>query len=128
MQPIPSHLLNLPIYRKSQEIASLSQRISKYFRYDLSALKQDGSEDNDIYFTGDIIQQSQSLGPEILKAEMNADRKYTHAKSVDWITLRLNRTLGRLEKSGNNGKDFIPLLRKELKHFRQLQRNWMLNL
>lgn len=128
MQPIPSHLLNLPIYRKSQEIASLSQRISKYLRYDLSVLKQDGSEDKDIYFTGDIIQQSQSLGPEIIKAEMNADQKYAHAKSLDWITLRLNKTLKRLERSGSNGKDFIPLLRKELKHFRKLQRSWMLNL
>lgn len=128
MQPIPSHLLNLPIYRKSQEIASLSQRISKYLRYDLCALKQDGSEDKDIYFTGDIIQQSQSLGPEIIKAEMNADQKYAHAKSLDWITLRLNKTLKRLERSGSNGKDFIPLLRKELKHFRKLQRSWMLNL
>jgi hypothetical protein len=33
-----------------------------------------------------------------------------------------------LEKSNSNGKDFLPILRQELKKFRKLQRHWMLTL
>jgi len=34
----------------------------------------------------------------------------------------------RLEKVNSNGKDFLPLLRKELKKFRKLQHTWRLTL
>ena len=65
----PSHMSNLPIYNKALEIFRLSRRISDYLNYDLSKLKEDGSEDKHIYFSGDIVQQSELLGPEIIKAE-----------------------------------------------------------
>ena len=124
----PSHLHHLPIYKKAREIFSLSQKISRYLHYDLSSMKHDGTEDPDIYFTGDIVQQSESLGPEIIKAEMNSDKKYSHAKTLEWLIMRLNNTCKRLENSSSNGRDFIPVLRKELKKFRKLQHSWMLNL
>ena len=54
----PLNLSELPIYQKALEIFALSQNISVYLNHDLSNLKPDGSEDNDIYFSGDIIQQS----------------------------------------------------------------------
>lgn len=124
----PSHHYRLPIYTKAREIYALSRKISKYLSYDLSSIEQDGSENRDIYFTGDIIQQSESLAPEILKAELNSEKKYNHAKTLEWLTMRLNNTCKRLEKSSSNGRDFIPILRKELKKFRKLQQSWMLNL
>ncbi|NND53227.1 MAG: hypothetical protein HKN54_12580 [Flavobacteriaceae bacterium] len=124
----PSHLYNLPIYKKAKEIRLLSHRISSYLNYDLSALKDDGSENQDIYLTGDIVQQSESLAPEILKAELNSEKKHVHAKTVEWITMRMNNTCKRLEKFSSDGRDFIPILRSELKKFRKLQRSWMLNL
>ena len=66
---IPTHLSDLPIYRKAMEIFILSRSISAYLNQDLSLLKDDGSEDYDIYFSGDIVQQSESLVPEIVNAE-----------------------------------------------------------
>lgn len=62
----------LPIYQKAMEILVLSRSISTYLNQDLSYLRPDGSEDTDIYFSGDIVQQSESLAPEIVKAEWNA--------------------------------------------------------
>ncbi|OAB75804.1 hypothetical protein [Cochleicola gelatinilyticus] len=119
-----------PIYQKAQEIFSLSRNISEYVLQDLSNLNQDGSEDLHVYFSGDIVQQSVSLAPEILKAEQKlfSEDKYKHVASVTRLTNLLYKNCERLERANTNGKDFLPILRKELKKFRKLQRNWMLTL
>ena len=127
---IPSHLPEMPIYKKAIEIFSLSRKISTYLNYDLSHLLDDGKEDESIYFSGDIVQQSESLVPEIIKAEVEtfSENKHKHADSLQRLTNRLYRNCKRLEQCNSNGKDFIPILRKELKMFRKLQRNWMMTL
>jgi hypothetical protein len=127
---IPSHLSDLPIYKKAMEIYILTRSISAYIQYDLSNLKPDGSEYSDIYFSGDIIQQSVSLAPEILNAELGrySDTKDKHIASLQRLTNLLYKNSYRLEKSNSNGKDFLPILRSELNKFKRLQRNWMLTL
>lgn len=126
----PTYLSDLPIYNKALEIFILSRSISTYLNQDLCGLKDDGSEDNDIYFSGDIVQQSESLVPEIVKAELerHSNNKQKHINALNRLTQTLYRNCRRLENSNSNGKDFIPILRKEIKHFRKLQRNWMLSL
>jgi len=127
---IPSHLSDLPIYKKAMEIYILTRSISTYIQYDLSSLKPDGSEYSDIYFSGDIIQQSESLAPEILNAELErySDRKDKHIATLQRLTNLLYKNSYRLEKSNSNGKDFLPILRSELNKFKRLQRSWMLTL
>ncbi|HEX9827768.1 MAG TPA: hypothetical protein VGA80_14310 [Flavobacteriaceae bacterium] len=127
---IPSHLSNLPIYIKAMEIFVLSRSISTYLNRDLAILKPDGSEDNDIYFSGDIVQQSVSLVPEIMNAERerHSDKKHKHVASLRRLTNLLYKNSYRLEKCNSNGKDFLPILRRELKTFKRLQRSWMLSL
>jgi hypothetical protein len=126
----PSNLSELPIYKKAMEIFTLSQSISMYLNHDLSALKSDGTEDTNIYFSGDIVQQSVSLAPEIVNAELEryTDRKHKHIASLRRLTNMLYKNSYRLEHSNSNGKDFLPILRSELKKFKQLQRSWMLTL
>jgi hypothetical protein len=126
----PLNLSELPIYQKALEIFALSQNISVYLNHDLSDLKRDGSEDNNIYFSGDIIQQSVSLAPEILNAELerHSEKKYKHIASLRKLTNRLYKNSYRLEGSNSNGKDFLPILRSELKKFKTLQSSWMLTL
>tara|TARA_R110002073_G_scaffold82622_4_gene197304 strand:+ start:10108 stop:10503 length:396 start_codon:yes stop_codon:yes gene_type:complete len=126
----PSHLSNSPIYTKALEIFSLTRKISYYLNYDLSNLKIDGTEDKDIYFSGDIVQQSELLGPEIIKAEIEpfSRNKHKHADKVERLTKLLYKNCKRLEHCNSNGKDFIPILRKELRLFRKLQRHWMMTL
>ncbi len=126
----PSNLSDLPVYKKALEIFALSQNISSYLNNDLSVLKPDGSEDQDIYFSGDIVQQSVSLAPEILNAELQrfSDKRHQHVASLKKLTNKLYKNTHRLERSNSNGKDFLPLLRSELKKFKKLQRSWMLSL
>ena len=124
---IPSHLSALPIYKQALVIFLLSRNISTYLNQDLAYLKEDGSEDAHIYFSGDIVQHSISLAPEIINAEMErfSDKKHKHIASVRQLTNRLYSHCKRLEKCNSNGKDYIPILRKELKVFKKLQNSWM---
>lgn len=126
----PSNLSELPIYQKALEIFALSQNISMYLNNDLAVLKADGSEDSDIYFSGDIVQQSVSLVPEIVNAELEraSENKYKHIASLRRLTNKLYKNSYRLERANSNGKDFLPILRSELKKFKQLQRSWLLTL
>ena len=119
-----------PIYIKALEIFTLSRRISDYLIDDLSEITSDGNENPHVYFSGDIVQQSVSLAPEILKAEQHQEKekKHKHADYLNRLTNRLYRNCERLELSSSNGSEFIPILRKELRKFKKLQRSWMLTL
>jgi len=125
-----SNLSDLPVYQKALEIFTLSQNISMYLNNDLSSLKPDGSEDINIYFSGDIIQQSVSLAPEIVNAELErySDRRHKHIDSLKRLTNKIYKNSYKLEQSNSDGKDFLPVLRSELKKFKKLQRTWMLSL
>ncbi|TVZ25648.1 hypothetical protein JM83_0574 [Gillisia sp. Hel_I_86] len=119
-----------PVYRQAIEILNISRHISNYVVQDLAILKQNGKEDQDIYFSGDIIQQSTSLMPHILRAESEpfAEEKHKYAASVTRLTNLLYKNCERLELSNSNGREFIRILRFELKKFRKLQRIWKLTL
>lgn len=126
----PNKLPQSPIYRKALDIFTLSRHISSYMTDDLAVLQDDGQEDPTIYFGGDIVQQSVSLVPEILKAESQtfSDEKHRYAASVTRLVNMLHKNCERLELANSNGKDFLPILRGEIKKFRKLQRSWMLTL
>lgn len=130
LHTIPSHLSDLPIYQKAMEIIVLSRSISTYINQDLSYLNSDGSEDSNIYFSGDIVQQSSSLAPEIVNAELerHSDKKHIHVASVEKLTNQLYQNCKRLMHCRSNGKDYLHILNRELKKFRQLQKVWMLTL
>ncbi|MBL4662695.1 MAG: hypothetical protein JKY22_03860 [Flavobacteriaceae bacterium] len=125
---VPKHLPQSLLYQKAMEIFTLSRNISHYYVDDLNCLQKDGKENPEIYFTGDIVQQSVSLAPEILKAENQSfvEDKHKYAASVTHLTNKLYKNCERLERTHSNGRDFLPVLRNELKKFRKLQRNWML--
>lgn len=127
---IPSHLSELPIYKQAMQIFILSRSISTYLNQDLSYLFEEGKEDANIYVSGDIVQQSVSLAPEIINAELErySDKKHKHIASVNLLTNRLYKNCKRLESCNSNGKDYLPILKRELKKFRQLQSTWMLTL
>ncbi|MEZ4859319.1 MAG: hypothetical protein R2781_10965 [Flavobacteriaceae bacterium] len=128
--PVPQHYSYSPLYQKAIEIFRISRSISHYFVDDLCYLQSNGKEHPNIYFSGDIVQQSVNLAPEILKAESQtfSEEKHKYAAQVNRLTNSLYKNCERLENTHSNGKDFMPILRKELKLFRKLQRTWMLTL
>jgi len=121
---------NIRLYKKALEILILSKSVSKYLVYDLAPLEKNGNENPFIYFTGDIIKDSDALVPEIIKAENQPfqDDRIKHAISLETITNKLSKNCERLERSESNGKDFVKLLSKEIKKFKSLQHHWMMSL
>lgn len=127
---IPNSFHQSAMYKKAMDIFAISRNISNYLVHDLAPLQSNGRENTHVYFSGDIVQQSVSLAPEILKAESQpfSEEKHKYAASVVRLTNLLYKNCERLEKINSNGKDFLPILRNELKKFRKLQRSWMLTL
>ncbi|MBQ0736329.1 hypothetical protein [Aquimarina celericrescens] len=121
---------NKRLYKKALEIFTLSRSISNYLIHDMASLQNNGSEDSHIYFTGDIIRQSDALAPRIIKAENQTfqDDRIKQANYLIHITNRLYKNCERLEQTQSNGKEFLTLLRKELKKFKHLQRHWIMTL
>jgi len=119
-----------PIHKKALEIFTLSSQISRYLVHDLAPLRSNGFEDPNIYFTGDIVQQSNSLVPEIVQAESKvfSEERHQHILSLSHLTNVLYKNCERLERVNSNGKEFLPILRNELKKFKKLQHIWMLTL
>lgn len=118
------------VYNKSVEIFHLARQISHYITHDIAPLKRNGHDDPHIYITGDIVQQSVSLGPEILKAESQSfgDEKYKYATAVLHLANRLYRNCKRLQKTNSNGRDFLPIILKELRKFRKQLHTWRLTM
>jgi len=119
-----------PVYQKAKDIFALARRISDYFQHDLAALRKDGNESPGIYFTGDVVQKTVRLFPEIINAEQKTSttEKIKHATSVSHLTQQIYHSCMRLEKSLTNGKEFVEMFRKELKRFQKLQKKWRLTL
>ena len=119
-----------PFYIKAEEIFTLSRGIATHLIDDITGRDPHNHEDPTLYLTGDIIQQSVSLAPEILKAEQQLfqQEKHQHIASIERLSNLLYTNCKRLEKTHSSGKDFLPILRKELKKFKTLQNSWMLTL
>ncbi|MGC6526222.1 MAG: hypothetical protein ACON30_08095 [Flavobacteriaceae bacterium] len=130
MYHISNSYFNSAIYKKAQEIGVLSKHISDYLNTDLAPLSENGKENPDIYFSGDIVQHSISLSTELLKAEASSfsEKKYFHADTLKWLTYKLTQNCKRLQHCNSNGRDFLLIFKKELKKFKKLQKQWMLTL
>lgn len=122
--------VNLNLYNKALEIFTISRTISSYLIDDLATLDENGNEREAVYFTGDIVRQSDALAPEILKIESQVfqEDRIRYAQALEVLTQRLYKTCERLERAESDGRDFIVMLRQELHKFRNLQHCWMVTL
>ena len=80
------------------------------------------------YRTKDEVKEYQKIDPITQVKEVILEKKYAHALTLRWLTYRLLQNCKRLEKCDSNGKDFMPVLKKELKKFKKLYSNWILTL
>ena len=118
------------LYSKAKEIMQISRHISDYLLPDVAVLNDKGHEDKSVYFTGDIIRYSNSLIPNLVKAENEffQDARTQYISAITNLTERLSKNCERLENANSNGKEFVRILRKEIHKFKKLQRVWKLTL
>lgn len=118
------------LYIKARDIMHISRHISDYIVPDLAGLNENGHEDHTVYFTGDLVRHSNSLIPNIIKAENEffQEARTQYITAIGNLTDRLSRNCEKLEVSNSNGREFVRILRKEIQKFRKIQRVWKLTL
>jgi hypothetical protein len=120
---------NSKFYNKSLEIKKISKKISDYIIFELSN-STDYSKNTILFFSGDIVQQSDIISEEIIKAQVSliSENKNSHIKTIQWLIFRLMQTCKRIENSSSNSKDYISILVKEINKFKLLKKSWLLTL
>lgn len=120
---------NSKFYNKSLEIKKISKKISDYIIFEFSN-STDYSKNTILFYSGDIVQQSDIISEEIIKAQVSliSENKNSHIKTIQWLIFRLIQTSKRIENSCSNSKDYISILVKEINKFKLLKKSWLLTL
>ena len=122
-----SHISQLVIYKKSLDIFDLSRRIASYITDDkdlISMYKSGSKSDN---YADNLVLNAYRLVPKIVEAEIQDNQilKLKQAKSLKYFIERIYQDCLMLESLKIQGKDFVQLLRKELKKLLIIHRSYV---
>ncbi len=116
----------LPIYKKALELCEISRHLVSYisFNKDLLKLYQSNSHRDTIaesLLTDSILIQQKIAQAEY--AQSNAER-LNNATFINIMIHNLNSYCTGLEKDGVKEKEYVNLLRQEIKSFRSAFKKW----
>ena len=115
------------IYQKSLDIFQLSRRIASYITDDkdvMSMYRSGKKEDN---YADNLVMNSFRLVPKVVEVEIQDTtvKKLKYAKRLRYFIERINQDCIRLEKSKISGKEFVRMLRKELRALRKMHASYI---
>lgn len=122
-----SNISELIIYKKALAIFQLSRRIAYYITDDkdvISMYKSGSVSDN---YADNLVMNAYRLVPKIVEAEIQDNRsiKLKLAKSLRYFIERIYQDCLKLESIKIKGKDFVRLLRKELKKLQVIHTSYV---
>ena len=117
----------LVIYKKSLDIFKLSRRVAAYITDDkdlVSMYKSGSLSDN---YADNLVMNAYRLVPKIVETETQKTMslKLKYAKSLQYFIERIYQDCLKLESIKIQGKDYVQLLRKELKKLRKIHVNYV---
>ncbi|MBL4938987.1 MAG: hypothetical protein JKY16_01640 [Lutibacter sp.] len=117
----------LVIYKKSLDIFKLSRRVAAYITDDkdlISMYKSGSLSDN---YADNLVMNAYRLVPKIVETETQntMSLKLKYAKSLQYFIERIYQDCLKLESIKIQGKDYVQLLRKELKKLRKIHVNYV---
>ncbi len=112
------------IYQKSIDIFKLSRSVASYVTDDKDVISMYHSGDRVDNYADNLIMNAFKLVPKVVETETqeSPSKKLRYAKSLRYFIDRLYQDCLHLEGSRIHGKDFVRLLRKELKSLRKIHR------
>ncbi|WP_343485679.1 hypothetical protein [Allomuricauda sp. d1] len=124
MQYGPIH--SLPVYRKSLALYDLSKAVASYFSYnqDLFSLKKSTSFRD--HLSDSLLTDADLIIKEITSAATSTSYK-SRMKSLTFINIMTRNILSYcngLERDGVEEKEYLNLLRSEIKSFRKSFKSW----
>tara|TARA_R110001583_G_scaffold82774_1_gene219283 strand:+ start:17323 stop:17721 length:399 start_codon:yes stop_codon:yes gene_type:complete len=120
----------LIIYKKSIDIFKLSRQIASYVTNDKDVISMYRSGCKSDNYADNLVMNAFRLVPKIVEAETqeNPRVKLKYAKSLRFFIDRLYQNCLQLENTKIQGKDFVIMLRRELKKLRKIHRNYVSSL
>lgn len=130
VNPEAQHLNQLVIYQKSLVIFKLARHIASYISNDKSVMAMYLSMNKIDKYADNLVMNALRLVPKIVETECqeNPYLKLKYAKSLRYFIDGLYQNCLQLESTKIQGKDFVKLLRKELKKLRQIHKNYVKSL
>lgn len=119
-------IYSLPVYKKSLALYDLSKALASYFSYnkDLLSLKNSNSFRDSI--SDSLLTDAGMITKEIETAALSSSYS-VRMKSLTFINIMTRNILAYcngLERDGIKEKEYLNLLRKEIKTFRKSFKNW----
>lgn len=118
------------IYRKSLDIFKLSRRVAAYITDDKDVISMYRSGNISDNYADNLVMNAFRLVPKIVEVETqdNPTMKLKYAKSLRYFIDRLYRSCLQLESTRIQGKDFVIMLRRELRILRKIHRRYVKSL
>ena len=121
------HISKLRVYKKAIEIFALTRSIASYVTNDKDVLSIHKSNTEIDKYTDSIIMNSLALAPKIaeIETEKSTPIKLRLAKSFESIVMNIDRDCTSLEETKIHGKDYLKLLKVEVKKLKLLYKNYI---
>lgn len=130
VNPEAQHLNQLVIYQKSLYIFKLARHIAAYISKDKSVMAMYLSMNKIDKYADNLVMNALRLVPKIVETECqeNPYLKLKYAKSLRYFIDGLYQNCLQLESTKIQGKDFVRLMRKELRHLRKIHKHYVKSL
>ncbi|MEO1012696.1 MAG: hypothetical protein AAFX53_15445, partial [Bacteroidota bacterium] len=119
-------LNGLPVYRKALELCEMSREIASYVSFNKDLLKLYKSNSlRDII--ADSLLTDTILIPQKIERAVSSESKSERLKNASYINImirNINSYCTGLEKDGVREKEYLNLLREEIKSFRRSFKLW----
>lgn len=121
------NLDQLIIYKKSLDIFKLSRRIASYITDDKDVVSMYRSGSKSDNYADNLVMNAFRLVPKIVETECqeNSSLKLKYAKSLRYYIDLIYKNCLQLENTKIQGKDFVKMLRNELKSFRKIHQRYV---
>ena len=121
------NLSQLVIYQKSIDIFKLARRVASYITDDKDVISMYRSGSKSDNYSDNLVMNAFRLVPKIVETESqeNPKQKLKYAKSLRYYIDRLYKNCLQLENTKIKGKDFVQLLRNELKNLRKIHKKYV---
>jgi len=119
-------LSSIPIYRKSLDLLEMSRQIASYVSYNKDLLKLYQSNSHRDHIADSLLTDSILIPQQIAAAERSKSyaARMQSATFIDIIIRNISSYCTGLEKDGVKEKEYLNLLRNEIKSFRRMYKVW----
>ncbi|MGB5236221.1 MAG: hypothetical protein WBM43_01565 [Flavobacteriaceae bacterium] len=117
---------SIPVYRKAMDLCTISREIASFVSYNKDLLKLYQSNSLRDHIADSLLTDAILIPQHIAEAE-TSDSQAVRMKSARFINIMIGNIISYcngLEKDGVKEKEYLNLLRKEIKSFRKTFRIW----